>query len=249
MTPALRLWMLILGLACCVPAQAAPYPTEEQMRTAIAEVSALLKSEKMEVAIHDARKSGVRLPLMSAGLRLGDGVCMVYYNAAPEDGLIQFFESVPAQDLPVWLNSIAVHEITHCIEQREAYIRRRFDLVLPPGIPRENVTVQGYFSVVKSGAVETWGEALADIVSVLYFRQAEPDRWEQFANKLAAMRRTMVGKWPEHDTSAWLRQIIATRADLRPNQSLFETAFQLRRQYRPDAVAPDGSKSDVVIGG
>jgi len=39
-------------------------------------------------------------------------------------------------------------------------------------MPRENITVQGYLAVVKSGSVETWAEALADIVSVLYFKEA-----------------------------------------------------------------------------
>ncbi|MEO8103454.1 MAG: hypothetical protein ABI790_13080 [Betaproteobacteria bacterium] len=176
--------------------------------------------------------------MIAAGLRLGDGVCVIYYNATQEEGLIEFFDTVPEKDLPVWLNSMAVHELSHCIEQREAYVRRRFDLVLPPGIARDGLTVQGYFSVVRSGAVETWGEAFADIVSVLYFRQAVPDRWRQFAGSLVSLRGKMAGKSPEHDTTDWLHQIIAAGADKPANQSLFETAFQLRRHYRPDRHAP-----------
>lgn len=231
MKRALRIGTIALGLLFCTSAWAAPYPTADQLRHAIAEISVQLKSEQMEVAMLDAQKEGVTLPLMAAGLRLGDGVCVVYYNAKPEDGLIQFFEPVSAGDLPIWLNSIAVHEITHCIEQREAYIRRRFELVLPPGVTHENITVQGYFSVVKSGAVETWGEALADIVSVLYFKQTVPDRWEQFANTLAAMRSNQAARWPEHNTSAWLQKVVAAGADKPAHLSLFEAAFQLRRQF------------------
>ena len=68
--------------------------------------------------ILEALKEGVKLPLMSAGLRLGDGICIVYVNAKPEPRLRQFFDAMPAQDLPIWLNSIAIHEMTHCIEQR-----------------------------------------------------------------------------------------------------------------------------------
>ena len=232
-----RAWQLgtaILGLLSCVSAWSAPYPTADQLRNAIAEISAQLKAEQMEVAMHDAQKEGVALPLMAAGLRLGDGVCVVYYNAKPEEGLIQFFAPVSAQDIPIWLNSIAVHEVTHCIEQREAYIRRRFERVLPPGVTHENVTVQGYFSVVKSGAVENWGEALADIVSVLYFKQTVPDRWQQFAGALAAMRSSQAGKWPEHNTSTWLNKVIAAGADKPEHLSLFEAAFQLRRQFQPE---------------
>lgn len=232
-----RAWQLgtaILGLLSCVSAWSAPYPTADQLRNAIAEISAQLKAEQMEVAMHDAQKEGVALPLMAAGLRLGDGVCVVYYNAKPEEGLIQFFAPVSAQDIPIWLNSIAVHEVTHCIEQREAYIRRRFERVLPPGVTHENVTVQGYYSVVKSGAVENWGEALADIVSVLYFKQTVPDRWQQFAGALAAMRSSQAGKWPEHNTSAWLNKVIAAGADKPEHLSLFEAAFQLRRQFQPE---------------
>ena len=234
MKRAWRLGTAILGLLFCASVWSAPYPTADQLRDAIAEISAQLKSEQMDVVMLDAQKEGVKLPLMSAGLRLGDGVCVVYYNAKPEEGLIQFFEPVSTQDIPIWLNSIAVHEVTHCIEQREAYIRRRFERVLPPGVAHENVTVQGYFSVVKSGAVETWGEALADIVSVLYLKQAVPDRWQQFAGALAAMRSSQAGKWPEHNTSTWLNKVIAAGADKPEHLSLFEAAFQLRRQFQPE---------------
>jgi hypothetical protein len=238
MKPALRLWVTIAALFCCAPAFAAPYPTADQLRKAIGEIAARVKSEQLEVEILDAREEGVTRPMMSSGLSLGDGVCIVYYNTKPEDGLIQFFDSMPAEDMPIWLNSVAMHEVTHCIEKREAYIRRRFDLVLPPGYSREHLTVQGYMSVAHAGALETWGEALADIASVLYFRQAVPKRWRELAGRLADMRSNLAGKWPEHDTSPWLRKIIAAGAETPANQSLFETAFQLRRQYGPDKVAP-----------
>ncbi len=229
-----RLGTAVLGLLSCVSGWSAPYPTADQLRNAIAEITPQLKSEQMDVVMLDAQKEGIELPLMAAGLRLGDGVCIVYYNAKPEEGLVQFFEPVSAPDMPIWLNSIAAHEITHCIEQREAYIRRRFERVLPPGVAHENVTVQGYYSVVKSGAVENWGEALADIVSVLYLKQAVPDRWQQFAGTLAAMRSSQAGKWPEHNTSAWLNKVIAAGADKPEHLSLFEAAFQLRRQFQPE---------------
>ncbi len=237
MKRALRLGTTVLGLLCVASAWSAPYPTAEQLRGAIAEITPQLKSEQMEVVALEAQKEGVGLPLMAAGLRLGDGVCLVYYNAKPEDGLIQFFEPMSVQDAPIWLNSIAVHEVTHCIEQREAYIRRRFERVLPPGVMNENVTVQGYYSVVKSGAVETWGEALADIVSVLYLKQAVPDRWRQFAGALTAMRSSQAGKWPEHNTSAWLDKVIAAGAEKPEHLSIFEAAFQLRRQFQPEQPA------------
>ncbi len=238
MKRAWRIGPTVLGLLFCVSVWSAPYPTADQLRNAIAEMSPQLKAEQMEMALFDAQKEGVKLPLMAAGLRLGDGVCVVYYNAKPEEGLVQFFAPVSAHDMPIWLNSIAVHEITHCIEQREAYIRRRFERVLPPGVTDENVTIQGYFSVVKSGALENWGEALADIVSVLYFKQAVPDRWQQFAGALAAMRSSNAGKWPEHNTSAWLNKVIAAGADKPEHLSLFEAAFQLRRQFQPEQTVP-----------
>jgi len=230
---ALRSGTIVLGLFYGASAHAAPYPSAGQLRNAIAEIAAQLKSEKMEVKILDAEKEGIKLTLMAAGLRLDDGVCLVYYNATPEDGLTQFFAQVAVPDMPIWLNAIAAHEVTHCIEQREAYIRRRFDLVLPPGVKHENVTVQGYYSVVKSGAVEIWGEALADIVSVLYFKQTVPERWEQFATKLAAMRSNQAAQRPEHNTSAWLKKLIASGAHKPAHLSLFEAAFQLRRQFQP----------------
>jgi hypothetical protein len=87
---------------------------------------------------------------------------------------------------------------------------------------------------VQSGAVEKWGEALADIAALLYFKQAVPGEWQRFANDLATMRERLAKKYPQHDTASWLRKIIAADTDQGADQSIFEAAFQLRRQYRPD---------------
>jgi len=45
------------------------------------------------------------------------------------------------------------------------------------------------------------------------------------------MRQGLAGKWPEHDTSPWLYRIISADVSQAANQSLFETALQLRNQY------------------
>jgi hypothetical protein len=224
----------VLALLLCVNAPAAPYPTENQLRAGISAAATVLKAEGLEVEVLDAQKEGLTRPLLASGLRLADSVCLVFFNTKPEDGLNQFFESISEQDLPVWLGAMAVHELTHCIEQREAYIRNRFDKVLPPGFPRDNVTVQGYLSVVKSGAVESWGEVLADIASVLYLKQAVPAQWVRFTRRLAAMRHGLAWKWPAHDTSPWLTRLMESNDDIAANESLFDTAFELRRKYRPD---------------
>jgi hypothetical protein len=57
----------------------------------------------------------------------------------------------------------------------------------------------------------------------------------ELAKRVAEMRHKLARKWPTHDTSPWLYKIIAADAgDIAvPSQSLFETALQLRRQYRP----------------
>jgi hypothetical protein len=226
--------MAALAVSCSVNALAVPYPTEDQFRQAIGEVAGLLKTEGLQVEILDAQKEGVAQPLMAAGLSLTSGVCLVFYNTKPIDPLKLFFESVAEPDLPVWLSAIAVHEFAHCFEQREAYIRQRFDRVLPPDFELNGVTVQGYLSLVRSGEVETWSEALGDIAAVLYFKQAVPARWTQFAQRLAVMRVELAKTYPTHNTAAWLRQVVAADAGPAVNQSLFEAAFALRRQYRPD---------------
>ncbi len=222
-----------LALLWCAHAWAASYPTEDQLRTAIGKITGMLKSEGLDLEILDARKEGVTQPLMAAGLSLSSGACLIFYNTEPEDGLNQFFDAIDQEDLPVMLNALSVHEASHCIEQREAYVRKRFGKVLPPDFESDNVTLQGYLSVVKSGALVTWGEALADIASVLYLKRAVPGRWAHFSNRIAAMRHDLAWKWPEHDTSAWLHEIIAADTSAAANQSLFETAFQLRRRFRP----------------
>jgi hypothetical protein len=217
------------------PRNPAAYPTESQLRTAIENAAILLKAEGLALEIFDAQKVGKGQPLFAAGLRLETGTCLVYYNTKPEDGLTQYFGTISKTDLPVLLNAMATHEVTHCFEQREAYVHKRFDKILPPEFTGETATLNGYVRAVKSGALETWGEALADIASLLYLKQAAPDRWLELASGVAGMRRDLARKWPEHDTSSWLYKIIAADADAKANQSLFETAFELRRQYRPGA--------------
>ncbi len=235
MNPASRHAAAAFALLCCGYACAAPYPTEGQLRTAIENAAKLVKAEGLDLEMFDAQKVGVTQPLLGARLNLGNGACQVFYNAKPEDGLTQYFETIAANDLPLLLTAMAMHEAAHCIEQREAFVHKRFDKILPPGFRRESATVQGYLSTVKSGALNTWGEALADIASLLYLKQAAPDRWVELAQSVAGMRRDLARKWPAHDTSPWLYKMIAADADTNAsvNQSLFDTAFQLRRQYRP----------------
>lgn len=228
-----RLTIPAVMLAAGAGAAAAPYPNEAQMRTAISQVADFMRSDGLEIQALDAVKEGVKQPLMAAGIHLDSGVCRVYFNTRPEDGLTQFFAGLDEKDMPTWLAAIAVHEAAHCVEQREAYVRRRFDKVLPTQLVRGDMTVQGYSTVVKSGAVETWGEALADIASVLYLKKTVPDRWIHFADGIASMRANLARKWPQHDTSPWLHKLIGANPELGNHPSLFEAAFDFRRQFRP----------------
>jgi hypothetical protein len=223
----------VLAVLVGAGAHAAPYPNTDQLRTAIETAAALTKLDGLSLEMEDARQAGVKLPLMAAGLNLNNGVCQIYYNATPEDSLARFFDSVRSNDMPIWLSAIAVHEATHCIEQREVYIRGRFDKVLPPDVDRRGMTLKGYLGVVKSGAVETWGEALADIASVLYLRRTAPEQWLGFTQAIIAMRHGLASKWPSHDTSAWLKKLIDTREEAPQQLSCFEAAFELRRSLRP----------------
>ena len=209
------------------------YPTAGQLRTAIEHAATLAKAEGLDVEISDAQKAGMTQPLLAARLSVETGACQIFYNSKPENGLTQYFETIAANDLPVLLIAMAIHEVTHCIEYREAFVRRHFDKILPPGFRSDSMTVQGYLGAVKNGTLQTWGEALADIASLLYLKQATPDRWLVLAGGVAGMRHDLSRQWPEHDTSPWLYRIIAADANAPRNQNLFETAFQLRRQYRP----------------
>lgn len=225
----------VFALLCCGCAFAAPYPTEGQLRAAIENAAKILKTEGVELKMFDVQKFGMVQPLLAERLNLESGICEVFFNTKPENGLIQYFETIAANDLPVLLNAMAMHEAAHCVEQREAYIRKRFDKVLPPEFRGDSATVQGYMGAVRSGALETWGVAPADIAALLYLKQAAPDRWVALAKGVAGMRRDLARKWPEHDTSPWLYKMIAAEenANAIVNQRLFELAFQLRRQYRP----------------
>lgn len=213
-------------------ALAAPYPDEGQLREAIAGVAGLLRGEGMAIEIIDARKAGVTRPLMAAGLHTGRNVCMVFYNPKPAAILGAFFERMPDADLPLWLRAVAVHEITHCVEQREAYVLRRFDRILPPGIAAQGMTIQGYVSAQRAGSLELWGEVLADIAAVLWLQQAVPAEWRRFAGELARLREELAARNPSHQTTAWLRAMLEADARKEDGGTLFDAAMHLRNQYR-----------------
>jgi hypothetical protein len=223
----------MLLLFFCAGAGAAPYPTEIQLRAAIGSIAPLLKADGITLETIDAATVGLTQPLLAAGMTPNGETCRVFFNTKPENGLIEFFAAFDTAEIPLVLNSLAVHEAMHCFEQREAFIRQHFDKILPADFKPDTVTVQGYLSVVKSGALVMWGEALADIGSILYLQQAVPARWKYFADSLAAMRHGLAVRWPEHDTSPWLAKVIAADVDTTAGRNLFETALRLRSQYRP----------------
>lgn len=223
-----------LGLSWAAAAAAAGYPTESQFRQALGEVAGLVRAEGMELKVFDAQKEGLTRPLFSAGLNIEANACVVFFNTRPEGGLTEFFADLKDSDMPALLRAMSVHELAHCVEQREAYVRQRFDKVLPEGYKRSNMSIQGYISVVKSGALETWGEALADISSLLYLKQTLPGRWMYLARRISAMRHELAQRWPQHDTSAWLDRVIDANPDVAVGASLFDEAFKYRKQFRPN---------------
>lgn len=225
--------MLALGLCCAIGVNAAGYPTESQFRRALDEVAAMVRAEGMELRVLDAQKEGVTRPLLSAGLNLEANACLVFFNMRPEDGLTQFFARLDERDLPPILRAMSVHELAHCVEQREAYVRQRFDKVLPDAYKQSGMTIQGYISVVESGALETWGEALADISSLLHLKQTMPDRWLPLARRISDMRHELAHRWPRHDTSAWLDRLIDANPGIDAGANVFDAAFKYRKQFRP----------------
>lgn len=226
--------ILALAASWALGVHAAGYPTESQFRQALDDVGRLVHAEGLALEVLDAQQEGLTRPLLSAGLNIGTNTCVVFFNTRQEDSLTQFFADTSEPDMPLLLRAMSVHELTHCVEQREAYVRHRFDKVLPDGYKQESMTVQGYFSVVKSGAVETWGEALADISSLLYLKQTEPKQWLDLARRISSMRHELAHKWPLHDTSAWLDRFIEANPASGDGANLFEAAFQYRKQFRPD---------------
>jgi hypothetical protein len=231
--PAARSLIVALGLCWAMGAGAAGYPTEGQYRQALGEIAGVVRAEGMELKVLDAQTEGITRPLLSAGLNIETNTCVVFFNTRPEDGLTQFFAKFKEGDLSTILRAITVHEVAHCVEQREAYVRQRFDKVLPETYKQSDMNIQGYISVVKSGALETWGEALADISSLLYLKQAAPDRWLYLARRISAMRHELAYRWPQHDTSAWLDRLIDANPEIGNGANLFDAAFKYRRQFRP----------------
>ena len=221
------------GLFCAMDAAAAGYPTESQFRQALDEVAGVVHAEGMELRVQDAQKEGLTRPLLSAGLNIEANACLIFFNTRPEDGLTQFFASLDEGDLSLVLRAISVHEMAHCVEQREAYVRQRFDKVLPDTYKPSDMTNKGYISVVESGALETWGEALADISSLLYLKQTAPGRWQYLARHISAMRHGLAHKWPQHDTSTWLDRLIDANPDIGAGANVFDAAFRYRKQFRP----------------
>jgi len=226
--------IVALAVSWACGAHAADYPTESQFRQALHDVGDLVQAEGMELKVLDARKEGLDRPLLSAGLNIGANTCIVFFNTVPEDGLTQFFADIAESDMAPLLRAMSVHEVAHCVEQREAYVRMHFDKVLPDAYLQEDMTIQSYSSVVASGAVETWGEALADISSLLYLKRTVPDQWLDLARRVSTMRHELAAKWPLHDTSAWLDRLIEANPDSGDGAGMFDAAFQYRKQFRPD---------------
>jgi hypothetical protein len=234
-----RNWFAAFGVVAlavfwAAGAHAVGYPTERQFRQALEDIGGLVRAEGMKLEVLDAQKEGLTRPLLAAGLNIDTNTCVVFFNTRPEDGLTQFFAGLAERDMLPMLRAMSVHEVTHCIEQREAYVRRRFDKVLPDAYKHDDMSIEGYLSVVKSGAVETWGEALADISSLLYLKQAVPDQWLYLARRISTLRRELAHKWPLNDTSAWLDRLIDASPDVGEGASLFDAAFRYRKQFRPD---------------
>lgn len=226
----------IAALAALWPlfAHSAGYPTEGEFRQALHDIEDLVRAEGMSLQVLNAQEKGLARPLLAAGLDLGRHACVVYFNTQPEDGLTQFFADVGEHEMAPLLRAMGVHEVAHCVEQREAYVHRRFDRVLPDAYRREDMTIQGYFSVVQSGAVETWGEALADISALLYLKQSVPGQWRALARRISTLRHELAHKWPLNDTSVWLDRVIEADPDTGDQATPFDAAFQYRRQFRPN---------------
>ncbi len=221
-----------LALACaCGMTAAAPYPNENQLRDAISAVAHLVRNEGMGIEIVDARKAGVARPLMAAGLNTSRNLCMVFYNPKPASILEPFFDRMPEEDLGLWLKAIAVHELTHCVEQREAYVLARFDRILPPGLPVEGMTVQGYVSAQRAGTFELWSEALSDVAAILWLQEVAPAVWKRFALDFARLREELASRNPSHQTAVWLHAMLAADAHRQNDQSIFDAAIRLRIQY------------------
>jgi hypothetical protein len=225
--------IVALASSWTLDAYAAGYPTKIQFRQALNDIDGLVHAEGMQLEVLDAQKEGLDNPLLAAGLNIDTNTCVVFFNTRPEDGLTQFFAGLSEADLPQVLRALSVHELAHCVEQREAYVRKRFDKVLPDDYQQDDMTIDGYVSVVKSGAVETWGEALADISSLLYLKRTAPDHWLNLARRVSAMRHETAHKWPLNDTSVWLDRLIEANPDIVGSASLFDAAFQYRKQFRP----------------
>jgi hypothetical protein len=225
--------MAALAMLAAGGVSAAGYPTEKQFRQALGDISGVLRAEGLALEVLDAQLEKLPLPLLAAGFNVDTHFCVVFFNTRPEDGLTQFFAAISERDLPLLLRAMSVHEIAHCVEQREAYVFKRFDKVLPDAYKENEMTLQGYSSLVKSGAMETWGEALADISSLLYLKQKGPEQWRELAGRISAMRRGLAHKWPTHDTSGWLDRMIEANPAIGDDSGLFEAAFRYRKQFRP----------------
>ena len=100
------IWPACLLLACA-SAQALPYPDEVQFRSAIAAAAPLLKAENIGLEILDARKEGLKRPLLAAGLSLKDRVCLIFFNTEPVGDMQKFFNTLQPEDLSLWLNVLA----------------------------------------------------------------------------------------------------------------------------------------------
>lgn len=225
--------LFVLGaLLASTIAWTAPYPTKTQFEDAIAAIAPMVKQQAgLEVIAESG--GGWDVSLMAANLARGK--CRIVYDLEPTKEIIQdFFLPIADENLAAWLRAIVVHEATHCVQYKDAFMDGHLDGIVPPQYSRQITTIEAFILKRQEEPFTLWREAASDIAAVLYLAEEAPSCWRILVSHLYDIRRREASSAPEHDTSAWILGMLnSTQEPLVSQSNLFEAAFTLRVKLQP----------------
>jgi hypothetical protein len=221
----------LLALSASLCLSAAPYPTEQEFKAAIAKVAPILAEETGLQIV--TRKAGEdeEVALMSADLK--GGKCEIAYALETDhETLADFFTPIEREDTAIWLEAIVAHESMHCVDYKRAFVDGDLAAVVPPALRTAVSTKKAYLARQTDVPMALWSEAGADLAAVLYLCRQGPQRCQQLAKLLGNIRSGDAKEDAEHDTHPWIDGSLELIPEL-ANTPLFAAAAKMRRELAP----------------
>lgn len=202
----------------------------------------------VEVVLGDAEESWasttVDLPNSSVALmNLGPGYC---HLSLSRSSVMRRFGPVPGVAPALWVQGVMLHELAHCLDisrDTPAYGERAVTTrSIAPVDAGGLQTIEGFVEAHARPATQLWREAVADIMTVGFWRLAAPGAASDLTANLRRHRAEAVHD-KEHATMCWI-DFASQAAAPSSTAALFAWADRLRSQA-PCALP---QRQDKIVG-